>query len=714
MSERNNRIQSESTDGNVSASAPTHGFWWKVWQVVKVLQARLRFIVILSVVGLVIGYWNTINNYYEKWTRPLYGEQTVASPDVEYFCPMHPFIVRDNRKEKCPICHMDLAKRKKNTGAAEPLPAGTVSRIQLSPYQIVLAAVQTSAVEYRPLAQRLVTFGTVKFNETREAHIAAKQRAEVVQLLVDYTGQEVKEGQKLAILDIRYSPELSATLDDLRRARQAGNAEAEQMARQRLRIWNVSAEQINDFLRTGKLNTQLTITSPIKGHVIKKYVREGNFVEVGSPLYDLADLDSVWIVAQVYEADQSVLEPGMPVSATTLSLPNEVFRGRLDFIYPHLDESSRTLAVRFHIEPNPGHRLLPGMYATVTVDVQPRKVSALARTAAADWAAVNSADILAHTLPSPGFAGLGVVPIFYAAGRQAALQRGLLLTVPDNAVIDTGNLKVVYREASPGVFDGVAVELGPRMTLAGDNAAFYPVLRGLEPGDQVVTNGSFLLDAATRLNPALGSTYYGGSGGKGASAAVGIRPSTPESEDTLDSKVRVELAKLSAEDRRLAEAQVFCPVLQKNRLGSMGPPVKLTLEGQTVFLCCGSCEEKAKANPKKTLATVEELKKRKPAQPAPAPHPDSGDEGKIRANLVQLGSKDQPLAEEQRFCPITNQRLGDPAMGVPVKAVIQGQTVFLCCKGCLETARDKADKTLAKVKELKAKTKADVPKHRDH
>src|SRR5205823_2927925 len=149
-----------------------------------------------------------------------------------------------------------------------------------------------------------------------------------------------------------------------------------------------------------------------------------------------------------------------------------------------------------------------------------------------------------------------------------------------------------------------------------------------------VTNGSFLIDAETRLNPAAGSVYFGGSGGKGG-AAVAVRPSTPEDEDALERKARAELAKLGPADRRLAEAQKFCPILRKNRLGSMGAPFKTTVGGETVFLCCASCEAKAKADPRKTLATVEELKKaggKPPAQAPPTGPPPSGKEAEILAN----------------------------------------------------------------------------------
>src|SRR5262249_24221340 len=111
-------------------------------------------------------------------------------------------------------------------------------------------------------------------------------------------------------------------------------------------------------------------------------------------------------------------------------------------------------------------------------------------------------------------------------------------------------MRAVYGQAAPDVFEGVAVELGPRLVVKGEPTAYYPVLRGLEAGDQVVTNGSFLIDAETRLNPAAGSVYFGGSAGKGAPSGVAVRPSTPQDEDALERKARPELAKLNAADRR--------------------------------------------------------------------------------------------------------------------------------------------------------------------
>ena len=190
-----------------------------------------------------------------------------------------------------------------------------------------------------------------------------------------------------------------------------------------------------------------------------------------------------------------------------------------------------------------------------------------------------------------------------ASGEQMQkYKQGQVLAVPERAVIDTGSRKIVYREAEPDVYEGIEVELGPR---CGD---FYPVIRGLKAGDKVVTTGSFLIDAETRLTGGTSSTYFGASGGpqsQGSSAKVAARPSMTRDEDT---KVQAALAKLSSKDRRLAEAQRFCAIKTENRLGAMGVPVKVMVKGAPVFLCCAGCKEEALEHPDQTLVQVEKLK----------------------------------------------------------------------------------------------------------
>src|SRR5205823_7424511 len=140
------------------------GTWRRFRLAVLVPLARLRFLLILGLIGLAITRWDWLVARYEKAHRPA-DAPGEATGDVEYYCPMHPAIVRDNNKEKCPICFMPLSKRTKGEAGEEALPAGTVARVQLSPYRVVLAGVRTSPIDFRPLHREITTVGTVEFDE---------------------------------------------------------------------------------------------------------------------------------------------------------------------------------------------------------------------------------------------------------------------------------------------------------------------------------------------------------------------------------------------------------------------------------------------------------------------------------------------------------------------------------------------------------------------
>jgi Cu(I)/Ag(I) efflux system membrane fusion protein len=560
--------------------------WWWFDFLILVKIARLRFVAILIVIGILITQWDLLTAYYEKWTRPGADAAAASGGDYEWFCPMHPTVVRDNPNDKCPICFMPLSKRKKGEpGGSEALPAGIVSRVQLTPYRVVLAGVNTWRVDYVPLAREIVAAGLVEFNERGQKTIVARMGGRIDKLLVSETGQMVEAGDVLAEL---YSPDLLVTVQNLLQAGKAGSRDLANDARTRLELLGIDRAQIDEIVQTGKANTHLKIRSPISGHVIQKYVVEGQNVEEGKPLYDVVDLSTVWIQAQVYEDDIGLLPLAQehpheaeaaktPVVATTRAFPNEEFRGTLKFIYPHVDQATRTLTVRFEID-NPQHKLRPGSTATVRLFIPPQKISSLS------------------------------VEEMSAEARDE-LSKGRVLAVPQGAVIDTGDQKIVYREAAPNEFEGVLVALGPKL-LDPDGIAFFPVLSGLSPGDRIVTSGSFLVDAETRLNPAAGSIYFGGSGGAKGGASAAVRATTPEDPEA---KIATVLARLPPPDRQLAEQQRTCPILKGSRLGSMGPPIKLTLADETVFLCCSGCKGQATASPEQTAARVKELR----AQNAP-------------------------------------------------------------------------------------------------
>jgi hypothetical protein len=292
------------------------------------------------------------------------------------------------------------------------------------------------------------------------------------------------------------------------------------------------------------------------------------------------------------------------------------------------------------------------------------------------------------------------VPAAQLAERYAA-EGGGVLAVPEEAVVYTGGQKIIFRELTPTSFGAVPVEVGPLLTRL-DGTAFYPVLKGLQAGDRVVTTGSYLLDAETRVSAAASSIYSGGGSGSksGPADLANVRPTTPQDEDA---NVKAYLAQLSTPDRRLAEAQKVCPV-QKNRLGTMGTPVKVLLKGEPVFLCCTGCVKDAETDPDKTLTTAAETKKGDGKTPAPALSADRA--AKVKANLAKLSDEDRKLAEAQKYCAVLrNSVLG--LMGKPVKVVIEGRPVFLCCPNCEEDAKADPDKTLKTAEEQKKRAKAE-------
>lgn len=506
--------------------------WRKFRMVVKVVELRLRFIALMAATALVFGYWDTIWNTYEKWSRPP-REVVLGTSHDEFYCPMHPSVVRD-QMGSCPICGMPLSKRKK--GQAEALPPGVVSRLTLAPFRVAQAGIRTAEVAYEPLAETLTTVGTVAFDERRLARIASKTKgmARVEKLLVNFTGTDVTVGQALAEL---YSPELyqavqellltqrrisdpSAPRGEVARSLLGDARELVRLGREKLGLWGLTSAQIDGILAKGRADATLPILSPIGGVVVRKNVVEGQYVTEGETLFEVADLSRVWVLAQVYEHQIGLVRVGQAVEATVEAYPGEVFRGEVAFLDPILDPATRTLTVRYDLA-NPGRRLLPGMFATVTLRTPIAETPAFrdrvasapspgdaASPASQKFCPVTRLKLGAMGKPLPTEVSgqkvwiccpdcepkLRATPATYLA-RLAPAPRGGVLSVPERAVIDTGLRKVVYVESEPGVFEGRAVVLGPR---TGDR---YPVLEGLSPGEKVAAAGAFLIDAETRLNP---------------------------------------------------------------------------------------------------------------------------------------------------------------------------------------------------------------------
>jgi len=628
-----------------TAQAPKPGRWSKFKFAFQALEVRLRFIAILVFIGLLFGYWDTLRNYWDKWTRPANAAVALDS-GTEFYCPMHPQVVRDSLDPdgsipECPICGMPLSKR--NKGEKPELPPGVVGRVTLAPQRVAMAGIATVPVSYEPLVREIRTVGYVTYDESKLSEVTTRVGGYVEKLLVNETFQTVSEGDKLAEV---YSPELYQAAQELVLLR--GGKQLEGLikgAREKLRLLGISEAEIEEIWRTGKTDSRLVIRSPQSGHVIKKSVVEGSRIEPGQVLFELADLTAVWIEADVYEKDLAALHEGQQITATVDSYPGRVFEGTVALIHPHLERTTRTNRVRFELK-NENHELRPGMYATVRLatpvaETEPFRTAIAKRQRPPVGGDKQALIAWQQNCPVTGLplGSMGEPVAVTAKGQDLFLccsgcvddietspdlflaklappPKGEILTVPQTAVIDTGDRQIVYVEREPGTFEGVAVTLGPRV---GDA---YPVLSGLQRGDKVATAGSFLIDAETRLNPAAASAYFGATGGPASQGGGTVQraeakpPAKPQGVDDapnetattkLDASQLAEIAKLPLADQKLAKAQKLCPVTELP-LGSMGVPQKVMLDGEPVLLCCENCIEKAKAEPQKYLDKVRSWK----------------------------------------------------------------------------------------------------------
>jgi Cu(I)/Ag(I) efflux system membrane fusion protein len=608
--------------------------WQRAKFFFRAIEVRLRFIGLFIGIGILMAYWTTLEAYWDRWTRPD-AVSVAGSSDTEYYCPMHPTVIRPGLEPNgavpsCPICGMPLSLRKK--GAAPELSEGVLTRVQLSPDRVQLAGVKMVPVNYMPLAKEIRTVGYVQYDESRLAEIVTRVSGYLETLYVDKTFEQVDEGQPLAEI---YSPDLYSSMQELLLARKHNSTDLIASARQRLKLLGVDNAEIDQVVEGEEATTKLLIRSPLSGQVIEKNVVQGASVESGAVLFKIADLSSVWIEADVYERDLPFLHVGQEIEATVDAQPGKTFAGEISVVYPELNSESRTNRIRVLVD-NSELLLRPGMFATVLVqtpmsETEPFK-SQLAK-AAERPTATDDATLIAFQkiCPVTGLK-LGSMgnPIKLTVNDQAVfvccsscekrLQESpdeylakiapppmdTVLSVPEQAVIDTGTHKVVYVEREPGIYEGVEVQLGPR------TGGYYPVISGLSAADRIVAAGSFLLDAETRLNPAAASAYFGASGTESGSQAessssTSTTRAASKKNGELSSAQLEQIKKLSPDDQKLALKQKSCPVTGEP-LGSMGTPIKVIVQGQPVFLCCAGCETEAQEHADETLAKVAKLR----------------------------------------------------------------------------------------------------------
>lgn len=354
------------------------------------------------------------------------------------------------------------------TSSADVPPASTgtsdsPTTVELNEEEQKTAGIQIAKVVRRNVSAALITPGRVEEAETQLATISARVGGRIDRLDVDFTGESVRRGQAIALI---YSPEVVAAAEEYKLALEsleqlgpdalaAAQQQAKELAdasRRRLELWGLTAQQISGIAKSERTQIHITIYSPVSGTVTERKVTEGQYVKEGDALYLVADLSTVWVKADVYEADVPRVRANQPVEISAPSMPDRKLRGRVGFVEPMLNEQTRTVAVRMQV-PNPGLRLRPGMFVTATL--QP-------------------------------------------------LMANSQLAVPRTAVVRGGMKDIVYVAKGEGVFEGREVKLGA----AGQD--YYAVLSGLKEGESVVTQGNFLLDSQSRLTGGL-TGLFGGS-----------------------------------------------------------------------------------------------------------------------------------------------------------------------------------------------------------
>jgi RND family efflux transporter MFP subunit len=350
------------------------------------------------------------------------------------------------------------AQATQTSTTSRPLPVPKRGEVVIDPAMLQNLGVRSVAVEPRVIGESIHTTGYVDYDQRRLSKVNARISGWVQKLYVAYAGQVVKNGQ--VMLDI-YSPELVLTQEDYLRSRRLATGEngSEGAARrngqdlmaaaeQRLKLWGIAPSELRRLERNGYPSETLPIQATTSGVVTESKVVEGAHVRAGDDLYAIADLSKVWVYADIYERELPLARVGQHAEVTSDALPGKTFNGTVAYIYPSVNEQTRTVRLRLEF-PNPGLELRPGMYVNATLLAAPAAHKALA--------------------------------------------------VPTEAVLNSGLRRLVIVDLGGGHFEPREISVGI------ESSGYFQVLSGLEPGDRIVTSAQFLIDSESNLNEVLGA-----------------------------------------------------------------------------------------------------------------------------------------------------------------------------------------------------------------
>lgn len=390
---------------------------------------------LLVIVGLFLG-WLFFHSPHKSENKQASTELTNVAE--VWTCSMHPHIHMD-KPGKCPICGMDLIPLTQSNFT------GDVDAVHLSKEAVELANVQTSIVTRQKQIKEIRLYGKVMADERLQQNQVAHIPGRIEKLNVNFTGESIRKGQTLATL---YSPELITAQQEFLEAVKTKQTQPAiyEAAVEKLRQFKLTEKQINGIEENGNILRYIDIVSDITGIVITRRINSGEYVSAGTVMYDIADLSTVWVMFDAYENDLLFIKQGDKISFTVQALPGTKFSGNIVFIDPVIDPVTRVAKVRVEMSNQQG-KLKPEMFSTGIVN--------------ANLAEYNDK-----------------------------------LVIPSSAVLWTGKRSIVYvkqADSNEPIFKMREIELGPML---GKN---YVVVNGLNEGEEIVTQGTFSIDAAAQL-----------------------------------------------------------------------------------------------------------------------------------------------------------------------------------------------------------------------
>ncbi|RLC46946.1 MAG: efflux RND transporter periplasmic adaptor subunit [Candidatus Cloacimonadota bacterium] len=415
------------------------------------------------------------------------SKQTAEHSYVEgeyYTCPMHPTIVQDEEGE-CPICGMDLVLEKGESAKKQDVPAKSEKKIEywvapmdanyisdkpgkspmgmdlvpvyeeegtsekgitIDPTVVQNMGVRVKHISYRDISHTIRTIGKVEIADDKSFSINLRFSGWIEKIFANKIGQKIAKGAQLFEI---YSPQLIAAQEEFLLAVNTYGKESKiaEASQKRLLLWSIPQKHLDKILSENNAQQNVIFTSPFSGYILHKNIKEGSKVKAGADLYHIGNLDKIWIIADIYEFDAASVKTGQIVTLEFTNLPGKILNGKISFVYPTLNPKTRTQKIRIELN-NPDLTMKPGMFATVRIETD-------------------------------------------------KLQE--VLTVPTEAIINSGERKIVFLSRGNGKFEPREIQTG----LSDDKDYYTEVISGLHENEIVVVSGQFLMDSESQLQEAV-------------------------------------------------------------------------------------------------------------------------------------------------------------------------------------------------------------------